>query len=637
MTNLPTIFQQCSPRPEVLADELPDAIFAADLWDVVCRKPGTHPDYLDPHRFSAGTHPTENLKLLVKDVTERLAGVEAGTPVYRLETGFGGGKTHSLIAAVHVAREGDRLADRLNAFRINRFPKPDTVKVAAFVGEESDPLSGNEHLVEGKKIRTYTPWGQIAALVGGPRGYEDVRANDEQGVAPSREALEHALGDHPVLIVVDELVLYMARAFALKEDQPRSRVNSQWPTFLQTLFKLAAQRPRTVVILTLPSEQDANRKLTGELKQHIPTVLETVDEVSDTAGRQAKNLTPTQSSERAAVLGRRLFERVKADAAADVAAAYVAYYESQRKAGVTLEGRAFEPGYAEQIRVGYPFHPELIRLFAERLTEISDFQATRGALRLVARTIRAVWDRKSELSNTLLLQSQHVDLARSEMRDEILSRLGRTAFERGLEADVVRPEGGTHASQTEGGWPWQAATESALVTFLHSLPDGSRGITPPEVALAVGRPGVDLAYVAKAMEETERRAWYMRREGDHYLFRTRASVNKRYQERLAELQQRPAEIKQVLDDWVKEVYSGFTAFQVVPFPVDHTAIPDNADRIRLTIIHYDKEVGYVGPGAGERLNFTRTLFTKTGVNARAHASKVTRIIARRLIGSRSGA
>jgi hypothetical protein len=49
----------------------------------------------------------------------------------------------------------------------------------------------------------------------------------------------------------------MARAFAIKEDQPRSRVNSQWPVFLQTQFKLAAQRPRTVVILTLPSEQDA--------------------------------------------------------------------------------------------------------------------------------------------------------------------------------------------------------------------------------------------------------------------------------------------------------------------------------------------------------------------------------------------
>src|SRR4051794_11026584 len=207
MPGLPTVFHQCTPRPEVLAGELPDSIFAADLWDVVCRKPGTHPDYLEPLRFFASTHPTENLKLLVKDVTERLAGVAGGTPVYRLETGFGGGKTHSLIAAVHVAREGEQLADQLSDFRIARFPAPGTVKVAAFVGEESDPLSGNEHLIDGKKLRTYTPWGQIAALVGGSAGYEKVRANDEQGVAPAREALEAALGDHPTLIVIDELVL----------------------------------------------------------------------------------------------------------------------------------------------------------------------------------------------------------------------------------------------------------------------------------------------------------------------------------------------------------------------------------------------------------------------------------------------
>ena len=79
----------------------------------------------------------------------------------------------------------------------------------------------------------------------------------------------------------------------------------------------------------------------------------------------------------------------------------------------------------------------------------------------------------------------------------------------------MRPGGGTHANQAETGWPWKAASESALVTFLHSLPDGSKGVTPSEVALAIGRPGVDLAYVGKALEETERQGWYMRHAGDH--------------------------------------------------------------------------------------------------------------------------
>src|SRR5947209_983857 len=343
----------------------------------------------------------------------------------------------------------------------------------------------------------------------------------------------------------------------------------------------------------LPSEKDANRRLVGELKQHLYTVLETPDELASTTARQARNLTPTQSFERAAVLCRRLFDSVDRSQAADVADAYRRYYEQQRGNSVQLDGRAFEAGesgYAALIEKSYPFHPEFVRLFAERLADIPDFHQTRGALRLVARTIRAAWEGRKRLGKALLLHTHHVDLARSEIRDEILNRLKRLAFERGLDADVVKPEGGTHASEAETGWPWHAATESAAVTFLHSLPDGSKGVTAAEVALAVGRPGVDLNYVAQGLEETERRAWYMRREGDRFLFRTRASVNKRYQERLGQVQ--PGDVREALDAWIQEAYSGFGAFQVIPFPADHTAIADSPERLRLVVVHYDKEAGY---------------------------------------------
>jgi hypothetical protein len=156
MPSLPSIFDQCRPRPEVLAGELPDAIFVADLWEVYRQR--ARRDYQDPVRFFAGTHPTENLQLLIKEVAERLAGMEGGTPIFRLETGFGGGKSHALIATVHVAREGERLAERLSDYRIDRFPENGAARVAAFVGEESDPLRGQEHEVDGQRVRTYTPW-----------------------------------------------------------------------------------------------------------------------------------------------------------------------------------------------------------------------------------------------------------------------------------------------------------------------------------------------------------------------------------------------------------------------------------------------------------------------------------------------
>lgn len=604
---IPTIFECCQPRREVLAGELPDAIFAADLWDVIRGR--AHEDYQNPVRFFEATHPTENLKRLVKDVAERLSGIQGVNPFYKLETGFGGGKTHVLIACVHVARHGQELTDQLTSYDIRDYPAPGSVRIAAFVGESSSPLEGVELTVDGQTVRTFTPWGQLALMAGGLAGYQRIRGSDEAGIAPERGDLEQAFGDGPLLILLDELVLYMARCFAMSAGHPRSKINSQWTVFLQTLSSIAAQRPQTTVVLTLPTEKDANARFTGELKQHVSAALETLGETEDAAIRRASSLTPTQSTERGAVLARRLFAQVDHSKAREVAETYVRYYETQRDSGAVLDSRAFETGYIDQLRLGYPFHPELIRLFAERLADIPEFQATRGALRLISRAIRGAWARKGDLRDAYLLQPQHVDLMRSDVRDEILSRLGRGAFERGLDADVLKSGGDSHAQLVENGWPWPAASESSLVAFLHSLPDGSRGITPPEAALAIGRPGVDLGYVERGLEETERRAWYMRRDGDHYLFRTRASINKRFQERYGQVK---SEVRETLDQWVQEVYSGFSAFQVIPFPSDHTAISDSAERVRLAIIHYDTECGAIG--AGDRLNFAKKLFTKTGVN-----------------------
>ncbi len=131
---LPTICDLCRLRQEVLAGELPDAIFAA-------------------------------------------------------------GKTHSLIAAVHVAKHGERVADMASSFGIRRFPDPANTRVAAFVGENSDPLVGSRQTIDGQNVTTFTPWGQIALMAGGLAGYDIIKEYDLQGVAPSSDALEKALGE----------------------------------------------------------------------------------------------------------------------------------------------------------------------------------------------------------------------------------------------------------------------------------------------------------------------------------------------------------------------------------------------------------------------------------------------------------
>src|SRR5947209_6208945 len=109
-----TILQSCKPRPELFAKSLPRDLFAANLYQVVA---GTAPEiYADPAKFFENTYPTGGLRVLLKEVFGRISGADRNaSPIIRLETSFGGGKTHSLIALYHVARAPNKIPhpDRL--------------------------------------------------------------------------------------------------------------------------------------------------------------------------------------------------------------------------------------------------------------------------------------------------------------------------------------------------------------------------------------------------------------------------------------------------------------------------------------------------------------------------------------------
>ena len=103
------IFETCHPRPEVLAGNLAEDTFAARLRDVI---DGTaDPAYQDPGNFFRNTFPTDGLRTLAREVLGRLSGRQpASSPFIRLETSFGGGKTHNLIALYHLATGGGQAA-----------------------------------------------------------------------------------------------------------------------------------------------------------------------------------------------------------------------------------------------------------------------------------------------------------------------------------------------------------------------------------------------------------------------------------------------------------------------------------------------------------------------------------------------
>jgi len=100
--NCPTIFDTCVPRRDVTDGSFTESDFAADLASVL---KGTAPnEYRELKRFFAQTYPTEGLKTLLESVCSRLAGSgESISPIFRLDTNYGGGKTHALIALAHAA------------------------------------------------------------------------------------------------------------------------------------------------------------------------------------------------------------------------------------------------------------------------------------------------------------------------------------------------------------------------------------------------------------------------------------------------------------------------------------------------------------------------------------------------------
>lgn len=104
---LPSVFHTCVPREEILSGELSLDLFAAKLSLVV---EGSAPKvYQDPDIFFANTFPTDGLKTLVKEVFGRLAKTSIGSPIIRLETSFGGGKTHDEIALWHICKHGRQI------------------------------------------------------------------------------------------------------------------------------------------------------------------------------------------------------------------------------------------------------------------------------------------------------------------------------------------------------------------------------------------------------------------------------------------------------------------------------------------------------------------------------------------------
>ncbi len=184
-------------HPDVIGEEFSEDIFALDLGPLADGNPNVAAVYRDPEHFFRASYLTTGLTRLLQDVLSRLTG-GTGSRVLKLVTPFGGGKSHTMAAVLHAARNRKALDVIPEG---EALPRPERVRTAVFDGQFFSASKGKR--IPGEELNVQTMWGWIGWSLGGSEGYEIMKEQDLARVAPGGDDILELLGDAPNLILLD--------------------------------------------------------------------------------------------------------------------------------------------------------------------------------------------------------------------------------------------------------------------------------------------------------------------------------------------------------------------------------------------------------------------------------------------------
>lgn len=362
------LFAVCEPRADVLQGTLKESDIAADLSQVLR---GDAPDeYKKPELFFANTYPTKGLKNVLKLVALRVLGrPEQVGAIFRLDTQFGGGKTHTLIGLAHAMR-GLAGVPNADEFLEPTLRPPEPIRIAAFDGENADPTNGRRL---SDSIRAFSPWGELAFALAGEAGYRLVEQRDKEGIAPGADTLRELLGTEPALILIDEIAPYL-RKVAGRNTQ---RAGEQLLAFMTSLMKAVESLPSVALVFTLAVGRDG--KATDAYSRETQDIAAFFAEAESVTARKATVIDPAEDDETVKVVCRRLFTRIDETKAKQVVAAYKALWDANRE---SLPTPPAQDRRVEEFEAGFPLHPELVKLLTQKTGTLGNFQRVRGMLRL---------------------------------------------------------------------------------------------------------------------------------------------------------------------------------------------------------------------------------------------------------------
>ena len=570
--------QVCQPHPDVLSARFSDAEFAANLA-LVDQGVGSE-EYVDPAAFFRITYATEGLTRVLTATLARLAG-RGGEPVIGLQTNFGGGKTHTMLALHHLAGASEAgyrpedLAGMPAVFEAAGVGTLGRVHRAVFVGTHKG-AAGPLHAEGGRKIHTL--WGYLAWRLGGWGAVDHIADSEEHPRSPGSEGMIPILrAAAPCIILLDEVV-----AFA---SQLRGEQYDAFHATLQALTEAAAAVDGAVVVGSLP---ESGAEVGDEQGLHALRRLEKI------FGRVQSAWMPASGIETFEIVRRRLFQPLDAAGKKVRDETIRAFRKLYREHPGDFPAEVRELGYAEEMRRAYPLHPEILRRFSGDWSVLEKFQRTRGILKIMADVVYSLWRGGSPAP---LITPAMLPFQDPKVRTALLEPLDR-AFGPILQSEVDGEQ--AHTARIEARRPrffkTRAATRAARAVFFTTAPHaGVRrgGLTGSELRLACAQPGDQIAVFGEALEALARRSAHLYRDGDSYWYSPQPTLNKLAADRARDVRKRKADarIVEILRDEQRSRAG---------FPRAHAA-PDNLTDIedrRATALVILPPSAHHDPGAG---------------------------------------
>ena len=512
-----------TPQPDVTSGRYLFAEFAADLGQV--HRGSGSDEYRVPRDFFQRTFLTHGLRRLLADALQRLSG-SGGDPVVDLQTNFGGGKTHSLLALYHLF-SGAPISDLVGiepVLQASGLSRPPQAQRAVLVGYELSP--GQPRLKPDGCI-VNTLWGELAWQLLGKDGFAMVAEADRQGVSPGSEVLRELFTTAaPCLILIDEWVVYARQLYDVS-GLPGGSFDANL-SFAQALTEAAKAAPQTLVVATIPA---SDTETGGEGGREAAVRLKNI------FGRIESPWRPADTEEGFEIVRRRLFQNITEPAlfvARDtVAKAFMDLYRTQPQ---EFPSHCREAEYERRIKAAYPIHPELFDRLYTDWSSIEKFQRTRGVLRLMAAVVHALWERQD--ASPLILPA-NVPIDESAVHSE-LTRYLEDNWTPVIERDIDGPHSLPLRIDRENAnlGRHSASRRVARTIYLGSAPNlrnPNRGLAEGQVKLGCVQPGENVAIFGDALRRLSDQSTHLSLDGQRYWYATQPTVTRLAQDRAAQL------------------------------------------------------------------------------------------------------